>query len=136
RETEAIYHHGGGKDINYLQSKLKDTALTGSPWKDEQKGMLFMPITLGGQCIGSVALQAGVLSDPAMHALLNLIAITLENARSRDIATRPQAARQREEFKSTLLDGLAHEFKTPLTSIKAATSALLAANVSEAAQRH
>ena len=88
-----------------------------------------MPITLGGHCIGSVAIQAGILSDPALHALPNLIAITLENARSRDIATRAQAARQSEEFKSTLLDGLAHEFKTPLTSIKAATSALLAANV-------
>ena len=49
--------------------------------------------------------------------------------------TRAQAARQSEEFKSTLLDGLAHEFKTPLTSIKAATSALLGANVSDAAQQ-
>jgi two-component system sensor histidine kinase KdpD len=68
--------------------------------------------------------------------LLNLIAITLENARSREIATRAQAARQSEEFKSTLLDGLAHEFKTPLTSIKAAATALLASNVSDAEQQH
>jgi two-component system, OmpR family, sensor histidine kinase KdpD len=48
---------------------------------------------------------------------------------------RAQAARQSEEFKSTLLDGLAHEFKTPLTSIRAATTALIASNVSDAAQR-
>ena len=34
-----------------------------------------------------------------------------------------------------MLDGLAHEFKTPLTSIKAATTALLASNISDAAQR-
>jgi two-component system sensor histidine kinase KdpD len=33
------------------------------------------------------------------------------------------------------LDGLAHEFKTPLTSIKAATTALLASNVSDVAQQ-
>src|SRR5205814_7240029 len=66
----------------------------------------------------------------------NLMAITLENARSREVATRAQAARQSEEFKSTLLDGLAHEFKTPLTSIKAATTALLASSVSDAEQRH
>jgi two-component system sensor histidine kinase KdpD len=70
-----------------------------------------------------------------MHALLNLIAIALENARSRDIATRAQAAQQSQEFKSTLLDGLAHEFKTPLTSIRAATTALLGSNISDSAQR-
>jgi len=35
-------------------------------------------------------------------------------------------ARQSEEFKSTLLDAIAHEFKTPLTSIKAASTSILA----------
>ena len=39
---------------------------------------------------------------------------------------RAEAARQSEELKSTLLDAIAHEFKTPLTSIKAAAGALLA----------
>ena len=34
-------------------------------------------------------------------------------------------ARQSEELKSTLLDAIAHEFKTPLTSIKAVTTDLL-----------
>lgn len=63
------------------------------------------------------------------------MAISLENAHSREIATRAQVAQQSEEFKSMLLDGLAHEFKTPLTSIKAAASALLASNVSDAGQR-
>jgi two-component system sensor histidine kinase KdpD len=134
RNTESV-HYEGTEELTYLQSKLRDAALTGSPWKDEDKGILFTPISLGGQCTGSVAIQGGILSDPALHALVNLIAITMENARSREIATRAQAARQSEEFKSTLLDGLAHEFKTPLTSIKAAASALLASNVSDAAQR-
>ncbi len=135
RGNDSIYYEGN-EDLTYLQSKLKDAALTGSPWKDEVRGILFTPINLGGQRVGSVAIQGGILSDPALHALLNLIAITLENERSREIATRALAARQSEEFKSTLLDGLAHEFKTPLTSIKAAASALLASNVSDAAQRH
>jgi len=46
-----------------------------------------------------------------------------------------QAARQSEQFKSTILDGLAHDFKTPLTSIRAATTALLGATVSDTAQQ-
>jgi two-component system, OmpR family, sensor histidine kinase KdpD len=134
RSNDLIYYEGD-EDLTYLQSKLKDAALKVSSWKDDEKGTLFAPISLGGQCIGSVAIQDGILSDPALHALLNLIAITLENSRSRGIAMRAQAARQSEEFKSTLLDGLAHEFKTPLTSIKAAATALLASNVSDVAQR-
>jgi two-component system, OmpR family, sensor histidine kinase KdpD len=36
-----------------------------------------------------------------------------------------EAARQNEEMKAMLLDALAHEFKTPLTSIKAAASSIL-----------
>jgi two-component system sensor histidine kinase KdpD len=98
--------------------------------------MTFAGISLGGESTGSVVIRGAELSDAALQALLNLIAITLENARSREIVTRAQAARQSEEFKSTLLDGLAHEFKTPLTSIRAATTAMLASNVSDAAQQH
>ncbi len=135
RTNESIYYEGEA-DLSYIQSKLRDVALTVSPWKDDQAGTLFTPISLGGQCIGSIAIREGIMSDPALHALLNLIAITLESSRSREIAMRAQAARQSEEFKSTLLDGLAHEFKTPLTSIKAAASALLASTVSDVEHRH
>jgi two-component system sensor histidine kinase KdpD len=134
RGSETIYP-GGTSEIPQVQARLRETALTGSQSKDDQTGTLFAPLSLGGQSTGSVAIQGGELSNTALHALLNLMAITLENARSREIATRAQAARQSEEFKSTLLDGLAHEFKTPLTSIKAATTALLASNVFDPAQQ-
>ena len=36
-----------------------------------------------------------------------------------------EAARQTEQLRSTVLDGLAHAFKTPLTIIRAASSGLL-----------
>jgi two-component system sensor histidine kinase KdpD len=118
-----IVYRGGLDTVPSLESRLKDTALTGV--QSSENRTLFAPISLGGQSTGSVAIQGGELSDTARHALLNLIGIALENARSREIATRAQAAQQSQEFKSTLLDGLAHEFKTPLTSIRAATTALL-----------
>ncbi len=41
-------------------------------------------------------------------------------------AVRRRNARASEDFRATLLDALAHEFKTPLTSLKAAASALRA----------
>jgi len=51
----------------------------------------------------------------------------VEQARAEEAASRAEAARQSEEMKSAMLDALAHEFKTPLTSIKAAVSSLLGA---------
>ncbi len=57
--------------------------------------------------------------------MLNLVAVGLEKARAQEEVYRAQVARQSEELKSTLLDALAHEFKTPLTSIKAVTTDLL-----------
>lgn len=51
--------------------------------------------------------------------------IWLERAFSEEAINRAQIARRSEELKSTLLDAVAHEFKTPLTSIKAVTTDLL-----------
>src|SRR5207248_5097857 len=49
----------------------------------------------------------------------------MERARAEAATNRLKAARENEAMKSMLLDALAHEFKTPLTSIKAAASSIL-----------
>ena len=134
RASDQIYC-SGVEELSGVESRLRETTRTGLQLKDEETRTTFAAITLQGHSRGSVAIRGAELSNAALHALLNLIAIGLENARSRQIVTRAQAAQQSEEFKSTLLDGLAHEFKTPLTSIKAATTALLAANVSDVGQQ-
>jgi two-component system sensor histidine kinase KdpD len=145
---DAVYR-GGGEELPDIETRLREVAQNGSPpvyesppnairhglREKENQATILAPISLGGANSGSIAIRGAGLSTTALRALLNLIAITLENARSREIVTRAQAAQQSEEFKSTLLDGLAHEFKTPLTSIKAATTALLASNVSDPVQQ-
>jgi len=128
RGAEELYR-AGPEEITGVESKLKEVALEGSSSSSLIDQVLLAPVALGGQPIGSLAIKGEALSDTALHAVLNLVAVGLENARSRHLATRAEAARQSEEFKSTLLDGLAHEFKTPLTSIKAATSSLLTADI-------
>lgn len=132
--SDAVYR-GGETQPAVPESRLREAASGEGLFKDEKTGILFAAIALGGQSLGSIAIQGGELSTTAISALLNLLAITLESTRTREIATRAQAARQSEQFKSTLLDGLAHEFKTPLTSIRAATTALLGATVSDKAQQ-
>ena len=83
------------------------------------------PVRLGGRPLGSMALIGGLPSEQTVRAIVNLVAITIEKARALEDASHAEAARQSEVLKSALLDSLAHDIKTPLTSIKAAVTSLL-----------
>lgn len=73
-----------------------------------------------------VAVVASELSERARQKTRQLIRHEEEKAQVAELARTAEMLRQSETFKSTLLDGLAHELKTPLTSLKAAVSALRA----------
>jgi two-component system sensor histidine kinase KdpD len=119
-------HRLGSGDLPVRDDKLKQAAALGTLVADELSGTRVIPVRLGGRVIGSLAVAGRNLSDMALQALSNLVAIGLEKVRGQEAANRAEAARQSQELKSTLLDSIAHEFKTPLTSIKAAATALLA----------
>jgi len=85
------------------------------------------PVRLGGRTLGSMALLGPLPSEQTVRAIVNLIAITIEKARALEDASQAEAARQSEVLKSALLDSLAHDIKTPLTSIKAAVTSLIGA---------
>jgi two-component system, OmpR family, sensor histidine kinase KdpD len=92
--------------------------------------IVILPIALGSRPVGGLALKHLTCSDGVLKALVNLVAIAIEREQSAGIASQAEAARQSQEFKSTLLDAIAHEFKTPLTSIKAASTSILSASPS------
>ena len=108
-----------------MDVKLRDAAVRSAVLQEDGTNLIVTPIRLGGEPIGSIALTGSALSDAALQSLLNLVAIGLERANSQKAVTQAEVARQSEELKSTLLDAIAHEFKTPLTSIKAVTTDLL-----------
>ncbi len=83
------------------------------------------PVRFGGRTLGSVALLGPLPSDQTLLAIVNLIALSIEKARAIEDASQAEAARQSEALKAALLDSLAHDIKTPLTSIKAAVTSLL-----------
>lgn len=115
----------GPSELQGLGDILKQTVIQGTHHSDKDRAVEIWPISLGGHPIGALAVQGLDCSDGAVQALLNLVAIAMERVRTQNATTRAEAARQSEEFKSTLLDAVAHEFKTPLTSIKAASTTLL-----------
>src|ERR1017187_5320286 len=83
------------------------------------------PSAPGGGAVASLTIGGLVPSAQMVRAIVNLIAITIEKARALEDASHAEAARQSEVLKSALLDSLAHDIKTPLTSIKAAVTSLL-----------
>jgi K+-sensing histidine kinase KdpD len=81
------------------------------------------------------SLVASHLSEVARRHNAQLQQRQKEMAQLYELNRSAEAARQSEEFKSTLLQAVAHEFKTPLTSIKAATSTILTSPSVTAEQR-
>jgi two-component system sensor histidine kinase KdpD len=113
-------------------SLLHDVADSGTIWRDVDGSTLIVPIRLGGHSLGSLGIAGAIgLSEVAMQAVAQLVAIAMERARTQETASLLEATRQNEQLKSTLLDALAHEFKTPLTSVKAATTTLLSRQLNE-----
>jgi two-component system sensor histidine kinase KdpD len=130
RSTGTIYHTGP-EDAPEIDEYLREASVKGTLFRDNATGTVVTSVRLGGEPIGALALRGQLPSDTVLQAMANLAAIGLEKARAQEAANRAEAARESQELKSTLLDALAHEFKTPLTSMKAATSALLSGAVME-----
>jgi two-component system sensor histidine kinase KdpD len=68
--------------------------------------------------LGSLGAIGPSLSEPAVRAIANLVAIAIEHAAQQIALGRMEVARRNERLRSVLLDALAHDFLTPLTSIK------------------
>jgi two-component system sensor histidine kinase KdpD len=124
RAIDGIYRTGS-IDRVISDTKLKDAAVQRTASRDPVSNLSILPLTLGGDPIGSLATAGTYISDTALQAIGNLAAIVMERAKAEEAAARMEAARQNEAMKSMMLDALAHEFKTPLTSIKAAASSIL-----------
>jgi two-component system sensor histidine kinase KdpD len=123
-ETATI-SYGGQQQLPEIEARLKQVLTATAPAQDPASDVLIAGIAGSGRALGSLAMAGISLSDNALQALLKLVAIALEGARTQQAATHAEAVRQSEEFKSTLLDAIAHEFKTPLTSIKVASTSIL-----------
>ena len=117
--------YGGREQLPGIEKTLKQVLTETDHAQDPDSDVLVAGIAGSEHPLGSLAMAGISLSENALQALLKLVAIALEGVHAQQAATRAEAARQSEEFKSTLLDAIAHEFKTPLTSIKAASTSIL-----------
>jgi two-component system sensor histidine kinase KdpD len=127
--AEPLWTNESSSEIGTI---LRLVAKGGGPWSKPNVTARVIPVGLGGRTLGSLGLAGAELSDAVLSAIAQLAAIALERVRVQDAVNRTESARENEKLKSTLLDALAHEFKTPLTSIKAAVSTVLAVRTHDA----
>ena len=90
---------------------------------DRHTGLSRRVLRLGAVPIGSVVVR-GELSPLANNAVAAVIAITFDRYRATANESRIEAEREAERMRATVLDSLAHAYKTPLTAIRAASSGL------------
>jgi len=121
------FHRAGPSEFEGMDDQLREAALHGTSFSDPAGRRQITAVRLGSEPIASLGLQGSHMPDSVVQGIANLIAIGLERARAQDLAHQIEAARESEQLRTTLIDAMAHEFKTPLTSIKAATTSLLAA---------
>jgi two-component system sensor histidine kinase KdpD len=114
-------------DARFEQQVLRDVAVGEATWFVWRKtltpisvALFIAPVSLGGKVVGSLGAIGPTLSEPALQGIANIIAICVERVRQQVAVSRIEAARQNEHLRGILLDALAHDFTTPLTSIKGA----------------
>jgi len=127
QQADRVFWAGGG-ELPQLEDRLREVGRQAISLRGVD-GMIVTAVRLGGAPIGSLAVADIGLTDTVLQSIANLAAIGLERARGQQAAARAEAARQSGELRATMMDALAHEFKTPLTSMKAASDDLLSAGI-------
>ncbi|MGA2206794.1 MAG: ATP-binding protein [Terracidiphilus sp.] len=90
---------------------------------DPETGIGRRVVRLGTVPVGSLVVR-GDTGPLTNNAIASLIAITFDRYRAFANESRIETERRTEQLRATVLDSLAHAYKTPLTAIRAASTGL------------
>jgi two-component system sensor histidine kinase KdpD len=110
-------------DAKFDETVLRSTLLRGEPIT--QSGVSYVPLRLGMRTVGALAVTGDALSRETLDALASLAGLAIERARALEALSKNRAEQEHERLRTALLDSVTHEFRTPLTSIKASVTTLL-----------
>jgi len=124
-----------GADTREIDSpRLQSVMARGEPMIVPEQALAFIPLRLGVRSIGAIGISGAHLSHETFEALSTLVAIAIERTRAIENVGKAEAARENEKLRSAILDSIAHEFRTPLTAIKASVTTLLSSRLDIAQQ--
>ena len=133
-QKEKFYRSGFGA-AHLDEEKMKSAFVRDEFTIDALQNIYFVPVRLGVRAIGSLGISGAMLSRQTLDAVSSLVAIAIERARAVEQLGQTEAERQGERLKSALLDSVTHDFRTPLTSMKAAVTSLLSGNRADPSQK-
>jgi two-component system sensor histidine kinase KdpD len=110
-------------DAKFEETVLRSTLLRGEPVT--QGGVSYVPLRLGMRTVGALGVEGDELSRETLDALGSLAGLAIERARALEALSKNRAEQEHERLRTALLDSVTHEFRTPLTSIKASVTTLL-----------
>jgi len=110
-------------DAQFEESVLRSTLLRGEPIT--QRGVSYVPLRLGMRTVGALGIAGAELSRETLDALGSLAGLAIERVRAMEALSKNRAEQEHERLRTALLDSVTHEFRTPLTSIKASVTTLL-----------
>lgn len=129
-QKDKFYRSGFG--VAHLdEEKMRAAFLNDEIISDTESNQFFIPVRLGVRAIASLGISGARLSRQSVEAVGTLVAIAIERARAVEQLGQTEAERQGERLKSALLDSITHDFRTPLTSMKAAVTSLLSSEDSD-----
>jgi len=110
---------------DFADDEVRSAYLMEASDDDLDTGISRRVLRLGTRPIGSLLLYGHSLDVGSVNAAASLAAVAIERARSFSTEANAVAAKQSEQLRSAILDGLAHAFKSPLTTIRTSSSGLL-----------
>ena len=119
-DPPAVYR--SSLDATYEESVLRSTLLRGEPIT--QAGVSYVPLRLGMRTVGALAVTGYELSRETLDAVGSLAGLAIERVRALEALSKNRAEQEHERLRTALLDSVTHEFRTPLTSIKASVTTL------------
>src|SRR6266571_375866 len=132
-QKDKFYRSGFGA-AHLDEEKMKTAFLHDELMLETEHSEYFIPVRLGVRPIASLGISGALLSRQTVDAISTMVAIAIERARAVEQLGQTEAERQGERLKSALLDSITHDFRTPLTSMKAAVTGLLTSKASNLAQ--
>ena len=133
-DKQKFYRSGYGT-LQLEEEALRTAYEREEPYVDAARGFCYGPVRIGMKSIGSFGISGAPLSRQTLEAVGTLLGIAIERTRAVEQLSRTEADRQSERLKSALLDSITHNFRTPLTSIKASVTALMSERPPAAAQQ-
>jgi two-component system, OmpR family, sensor histidine kinase KdpD len=133
-DKQKFYRSGYGS-LQLEEDQLRIAFEREEPFVDTARGFCYGPVRLGLKSIGSFGISGAPLTRQTLEAVGTLLGIAIERARAVEQLSRTEADRQSERLKSALLDSITHNFRTPLTAIKASVTSLLSPHPPQGAQQ-